>query len=287
MDYFGRAIAFSGTTLVVGASYDDTAGTDVGAAYVYDLARATPTVPVRILNPPSPALGDQFGFSVAVSGTRMVAGAPKEDTGATDSGSAYVYDLASATPSNPVFTLNNPTPATGDLFGSSVAISGNWAVVGAGSDDTGVSNAGSAYIYDLASATPAVPKYTLNNPTPASGDGFGGHVAISGSRVVVGASSDNTGATDAGSAYVYELSGSTPTIPKYTLNNPNPDAGDGFGSAVAISGSRVVVGANQDDVGATNAGSVYVYDLDHGTPTVPIAELNNPHPTVVQNLVFL
>ena len=60
-----------------------------------------------------------------------------------------------------------------------------------------------------------------------------------------------------------------PTVPVATLNNPGPAAGDQFGKSVAISGTRVVVGAYADDTGATDAGSAYVYDLSSGTPTVP------------------
>ena len=56
----------------------------------------------------------------------------------------------------------------------------------------------------------------LNNPSPADSDYFGYAVAISGTRVLVGAAYDNTGATDNGSAYVYDLSSGTPTMPSAT-----------------------------------------------------------------------
>ena len=277
-DEFGFSVAISGTRVVVGAHADDTGATNAGSAYVYDLSSGTPTVPVATLNNPSPFANDQFGLSVAISGTRVVVGAHVDDTGATDAGSAYVYDLSSGTPTVPVATLNNPGPAAGDLFGMSVAISGTRVVVGANADDTGATDAGSAYVYDLSSGTPTVPVATLNNPGPAEGDQFGESVAISGTRVVVGAFVDDTGATNAGSAYVYDLSSGTPTVPVATLNNPGPAGGDTFGESVAISGTRVVVGANGDDTGATDAGSAYVYDLSSGTPTVPVATLNNPSP---------
>src|SRR6185503_1591210 len=121
----------------------------------------------------------------AISGTRVVVGAPYDDTGAGDAGSAYVYDLSSATPTVPVATLTNPTPAATDNFGWSVAISGNTVVVGALLDDTGAMNAGTVYVYDLSSATPTVPVVTLVKPDTSTGDAFGISVAISGSRVVV------------------------------------------------------------------------------------------------------
>ena len=283
VDLFGISVSISGTRVVVGTHSDSTPVLDGGSAYVYDLSSGTPTVPVATLNNPEPDWSDLFGHSVSISGTRVVVGAPKDDTGATDAGSAYVYDLSSGTPTVPVATLNNPEPATGDAFGSSVSISGTRVVVGAPSDDTGAPDAGAAYVYDLSSGTPTVPVATLNDPSPAQFDNFGNSVSISGTRVVVGAPfrypGHQAGASDVGTAYVYDLSSGTPTVPVATLNNPSPAAADTFGYSVSISGTRVVVGARYDDTGAFDAGSAYVYDLSSGTPTVPVATLNNPGPS--------
>ncbi len=279
-DFFGFSVAISGTRVAVGAYLDDAVEADTGRAYVYDLSSGTPTVPVITLNNPDPAVSDEFGYSVAISGTRVVVGAWLDDTGASGAGSAYVYDVSSGTPTVPVATLNNPGPAVEDFFGYSVAISGTRVLVGAPGDDTGASSAGSAYVYDLGSGTPTVPVATLNNPGPAASDFFSHSVAISGTRVVAGASSDDTGATNTGSAYVYDVSSGTPTVPVATLNNPGPTANDNFGRSVAIFGTRVVVGGYRDDTGASDAGSAYVYDLSSGTPTVPVATLSNPGPAV-------
>ena len=185
-------------------------------------------------------MDSQFGFSVAISGARVVVGAPFDIVSDLSAGTAYVYDLSSATPTVPVATLNNPDAEGSDQFGSSVAISETRVIVGAFADDTGAGNAGSAYVYDLPQQRPVA---TLNNPGPAASDQFGFSVAVSGSRVVVGAYQDDAGETNAGSAYVYDLSSGSPTVPTATLNNPAPAAHDFFGNSVAISGTRVVVGA--------------------------------------------
>lgn len=277
-EQLGYSVAISGTRMVVGAPYDNTGASDAGRAYVYDLSSATPLVPVVTLSNPSPASQDHFGVSVAISGLRVVVGALLDNAGATDAGSAYVYDLAGITPSAPILTLNNPLPSVNAQFGGTVAISGTRVVVGANADDTGEFNAGSAYVYDLTSGTPAIPVVTLNNPSPAANDFFGCSVAISGTRVVVGAYRDDTGAGDAGSAYVYDLGGSTPSIPLLTINNPTSMANDQFGYSVAISGVNVVVGAYAADTGATDSGSAFFYDLSSATPTVPVSTLNNPKP---------
>lgn len=279
-DNFGWAASISGTKIVIGAYQDDTIAVDSGSAYTFDVGTVTPTALVATLTSPSQASSESFGSSISVSGTRMVVGARLEDTGANDAGCAYVYDLGSGSPTTVVATLNNPTPAATDYFGFSISISGALVAVGAYFDDTTAPNAGIVYIFNLDSATPAVPAVTLNNPSPTTDDFFGYAVAISGTRVIVGTYLDDTGASAAGSAYVYDLASATPTVPIVVLNNPSPAANDQFGRAVAISAQRVVVGVRGDDTGATDAGITYVYDLASATPTVPILTLENPRPGV-------
>jgi tRNA-binding EMAP/Myf-like protein len=66
------------------------------------------TVPVTTLHSPALAGRDLFGRAVAISGTQLAVGTPQDDTGATDAGSAYVYDLSGATPTVPAATLVLP-----------------------------------------------------------------------------------------------------------------------------------------------------------------------------------
>ena len=279
-DQFGWSVAISGSRVIVGARFDDTSAANAGIAFVYELAGATPTVPIITLTNPNPASGDQFGYAVAISGTRVVVGAPFDDTGTNDAGSAYVFDLASPTPNVPIATLTNPVPTFTGGFGLSAALFGTTVVIGASGDDTGADNAGSAHVYDLNNPTPDVPVYTLNNPTPGTNDQFGISVAVSGTRVVVGAWLDDTGTTNAGSAYVYDLTNPTPTAPAITLNNPAPAVSDDFGRSVAISGLRVIVGAFQDDIAGIATGSAYIYDLGGITATNPVITLTKPNPSV-------
>ena len=281
-DQFGISVGISGTLVVIGTYGDDDSGAvDAGSAYVYDLTNATPGVPVFTLNNPTPAMSDLFGYSVGISGMRVVVGAFRDDTGSTDAGSAYVYDLSSATPTVPAFTLNNPSSSFPNGFGNAVAISGTRVVVGESAGSQTVFADGRAYVYDLTSATPTVPIVTLNNPTPFGEDQFGISVGISGTRVVVGTyGDDDSGAVDAGSSYVYDLTSATPDVPVFTLNNPTPAESDLFGFSVAISGTSVAVGAPMDDTRATDAGSAYLYDLSSATPLEPVATLDTPSPSL-------
>jgi len=144
--------------------------------------------------------GARQGFSVALDGPIVVTGAPDDDVGGQNSGVVKVYDAAS---SALLHTLTNPSPAANDVFGWSVAVSGARVAVGAPDDSTGAAAAGSAYVYDLASATPTVPMATLNNPRPADLDGFGASVAVDGTSVVAGAPYADIPTPDRGAAYVF------------------------------------------------------------------------------------
>lgn len=319
-DLFGLAVAIAGDRVVIGAPYDDTAGTNTGSAYVYSFSAATPDVPTAVLTYPDPMPGDSFGLSIAISGTRMVVGAPQDQTGADYAGSAYVYDLASPTPAIPILTLHQPGHIAYDLFGYSVAIEGTRVAVGteggrvhvydlasatpsvpiftmqqsahvhavilSGSyllasgiySQAGVHNGGSIFVYDLAGASPTLPIFVIDNPTPADIDYFGSRMAIDGMTLVVGADLDDAGATDAGAAYIYRLDSVNPTVPMLTLTNPHPTEQGYFGGAVAIRGTQVAVGSSGDNTGATHAGSVYLYDLTGDAPAVPVRTLLNPAP---------
>jgi WD40 repeat protein len=205
---------------------------------------------LHTLNNPTPQTDDNFGYSVAISGNHAIVGAQRDNTGAPNAGSAYIYDV---TTGNLLHTLNNPTPQLSDQFGYSVAISDNRAIVGAYLDNTGATSTGSAYIYDVTTGNLL---HTINNPTPQLSDQFGQSVAISGNTAIVGAYLDDTGAENAGSAYIYDV---TTGNLLHTINNPAPELNDQFGKSVAIDSTTIVVGAYLDNTGATSTGSVYIY----------------------------
>jgi hypothetical protein len=268
-DGFGASLSISGTKILTSGFSVDIQGHIVTAAFLYDLTSATPDLPLVTFPGPNDKV-----VSAAISGTTVVVGYRDDDIVAPQSGSAFVYDLSSTTPTSPVMILPNPGPAIGDHFGWAVATDGTRILVSAPGDDTGSIDAGSAYVYDPQVANPTSPVAMLNNPGPDTGNTLGLAVAISGNLMVAGAPRYDVGGQDAGAVFVYDLSGATPTVPLYELDNPNPDDARLFGSAVAISGRRVVVGELR---GAFHP-KVYVYDLDSGTPTVPVAVLAKPLP---------
>ena len=190
---------------------------------------------------------------------RVVIGATNAVGVVSNGGVAYVYDLSSATPTVPSATLNNPSPSNSDYFATAVAISGSLVAVGAYNESVGFLQAGVAYAYDLASATPTIPITTFPNPNPEAADYFGYAIGIAGTRIVVGAYFDNAGAAHSGSAYVFDLASGTPVTPVAILQNPSPAPGDRFGWAVAVDGNIAVVGAHLDDTLNTDRGAAYVF----------------------------
>ena len=221
---------------------------------------------LRTFLKPTPAAGESFGFSVAAVGSNVLVGALYDDTGAGDTGAAYLFDGTSGAL---LKTFLNPTPAFNDTFGASVAAVGNNVLVGAPRDDTGAADAGAAYLFD--GSTGALLR-TFQKPTPDAGDYLGWSVAAMGQNVLVGAVGDDTGASYAGAAYLFN--GASGALLR-TFQKPTPHASDDFGDSVAAVGQNVLVGAKYDDTGTTDAGAAYLFD---GTTGALLQTFPNPSP---------
>jgi hypothetical protein len=228
-DRFGGAVAISGTTAVVGASYR---ASMVGRAYVFAETTAG-WKQVAELRISDTVVGDVFGDSVAISGTTIVVGAPGYGD---DAGRAYVF-TKTASGWRQAADLRGSDNVAPDDFGASVATSGTTVVVGATGYDRGTGN---AYVF---TKTTAGWKQTaeLKGSGAVSGEFFGSSVAISGTTVLVGAPSGYPFAL-AGQAYVFTKTGAG-WKQVADLGGSNPSARNNFGTSVALSGLTAVVGA--------------------------------------------
>ena len=260
-DSFGRSVAISGDTVVIGSHQDDDGDPDSGSAYVFVRSGTTWSQQAK-LTAADAAAGDLFGNSVAISGDSIVVGASGDDDGGIDSGSAYVFVRSGGTWSQQAKLTANDAGA-GDRLGISGAISGDSIVIGASGDDDGGIDSGSAYVFVRSGGTwSQQAKLAANDAT--TNDNFGNSVAISGDTVAVGASRDDDGGPNSGSAYVF-VRGSTTWSQQAKLTAAAAAAGDLFGNSVAISGDSIVVGASGDDDGGIDSGSAYVFVRSGGT----------------------
>ena len=274
-DSFGVSVAVGGDIVVVGASLEDAEGTDAGAAYVFrrNEGGADDWGQLTKLSASDAQNLDFFGVSVAVSDDTAVVGAPGEDTGGTNAGAVYVFqrDEGGADSWGEVTKLAASDAQAGDVFGVSVAGSGDTAVVGALGEDDGGANAGAAYVFHRneggADSWGQVTKLTAADAQ--NDDEFGYSVAVSGDTAVVGAYLEDASGTFAGAAYVFQRdeggADSWGQVAKLTASDAH--AFDFFGTSVAVSGDTTVVGAESEDPGArSNAGAAYVFEREPGPP---------------------
>jgi FG-GAP repeat len=199
---------------------------------------------------------DQFGSSVATYEDTAIVGSAQDDDDGALSGSAYVY-LRSGTTWTQEAKLTADDAAAGDEFGTSVAIYGDTAVVGAPLHGDTAAGSGAVYVFTR-SGTTWTQQAKLVASNAALNDAFGTTVAISGDSIAVGAvATDGTGA-ESGSVYVFTRSGTTWTEEQEIVAS-DAAAGDSFGVGVSIDADTVVAGANFNDATASDAGSAYVF----------------------------
>ena len=300
-DQFGFSVAVAGDTVAIGAPFEDSSATGVngdgsnnsatesGAAYVFVRSGATWSQQAY-LKASNTGGGDQFGFSVAVSGDLVIVGAPNEASNATGvngnqadnsaelAGAAYVFVRSSAVWTQQAY-LKASNAEEFDQFGWDVAASVGTVLVGAPYEDSssiGVNNdqtndevtdSGAAYAFASSNGVwsqQAYLKASNTGPSIVTGepDSFGYSVAISADTIVVGApyedsnatgvngSGSNENAVDSGAAYVFVRTSGSWGEQAF-LKASNTGAADSFGWGVAVSGNTAVVGAAFEDSNAT------------------------------------
>lgn len=293
-DRFGFSVSISGDTLVVGAYYEDSDATGVdgdemsssflysGAAYVF--TRTTGVWSQQAyLKASNTNAGDNFGFSVAVSGNVVVVGAPQEDSAASGvdgddsnnsragSGAAYIFVRTAGVWVQKAYLKASNTGGN-DAFGETIAISDNTVVIGAYGEDSNAvgvdgvennnsaNNSGAAYIF--AATETGIWSQQAYLKASNRTTYFGDSVAISGNTVVVGSpwessnaigvngDQENTSAASSGAVYVFTQQENIWSQQAY-IKASNTGNGDEFGSTVSIFGDGLVIGARQEDSDAS------------------------------------
>jgi hypothetical protein len=305
--HFGVAVALKGHTMLIGASEDDNVYTYAGAAFVFErtgstwtqqkkltannkkngaffgsavslsgdraLITANKTLPENVyvfvrsgatwtqedILRASDGGNDGFGDSVSLFGDTALIGSPLE-------GAVFVFER-----NGPSWTeVARLTASNGSVdngFGASVMLSGDTALIGAPDEDDNGQESGSAYVF-VQSGGIWVEVAKLLPSDGATGDLFGSSVSLSANTVLIGApEDDHSGMILAGSAYVFEWSGTSWTeTAKLTANDSALDDQALFGTSVSLDGDRALVGAHQSDAnGLTDSGAAYLFVRNAGS----------------------
>ncbi len=271
-DHFGEAVYFSGDTIAVGASYEDSGVTySQGAVYIFERNQGGPNnwgEIVKVLA--SDGLNeDYFGSAVSIDGDTLVVGSPRDDIGGqVDQGSAYIYERNQGGPDNwgEVTKLTILDGLGNDQLGNSVSISNDTLAVGVYCDDIGINtNQGSVCIFERNQGGSdnwgLVIKVTASDGGEL--DNFGNSVSVSKDTLIVGSEQDNF----IGSAYIFERDeGGIDNWGVVAKLSPiDGEFGDYFGNSVSINRDTIIIGACVDDIDVNvDQGSVYIYYRNQG-----------------------
>ena len=274
-DFFGRSVATSadGKTIIVGDNSDEIgATTSTGVVYVFDRVGSSFNQVGILTGSLAVNANDQFGNSVATSadGKTIVVGARGDSIGAVSkTGLVYVFDRVGSSFNQVGILTGSLVVDSNDNFGQSVATSadGKTIVVSATADEIeATTSTGVVYVYDRVGSSFNQVGILTGSLAVDLTDSFGTSVATSadGKTIVVSAREDEIGATGAtGVVYVFDRVGSSFNQVGILTGSLAVDVNDAFGDSVATSadGKTIVVGAYQDEIGATaGTGVVYVFD---------------------------
>jgi len=308
VDYLGSSVAVEGDTLVAGApghrvtDFNGDVVTVAGMASVFVRSQGV-WMEQQTLLAREPTTNSNFGIDVGLSGETIVIGAYRESSdtrgvnaqetgaGATSSGAAYVFTRARGIWNQDSF-LKASDAAAGDYFGLSVAISGDYVVVGSPwrslpglRSDATLENAGAAYVFAQSGGS-WYERATLTAANAGKDHHFGARVAMVGPLVAVSAPGetgsgkgpsadpDRGAAYGAGAVYLFDRDRQGEWFQAEYIKATNAAPNDSFGVAVSLtadtlavgayaeSGSSMGVGGDQLDNGASTSGAAYVYGLN-------------------------
>lgn len=234
-----------------------------GAAYLFDAGTGNQLAKLDtpLLNGPEQLLfGAAIGPARAIVATRNWAFTPEYNP------RAWLFDITD--PAAPAFlTLIQPDDATtSDDFGDAITIHNNIAAIGAPANNANGALSGAAYLFDTTDAT------QLAKLTPSDGqpiDQFGWSIDLDDTHAIIGARWEDDIASNAGAAYLFDISDPSNPIERAKLTPFDGDINDYFGYAVAIEGNIAAVGSIFDDDLGLDAGAVYLYDItDPANPSL-------------------
>lgn len=239
-DSFGRSVAIQGDYAFVGAQSDVNNGIQGGSVFVYQLMDILGWDLYGKLAPADANVNDVFGESVDTDGGLLIVGSYGDADHGSESGAANIFKVENFVWSE-VIELSPDELEEGDQFGTRVAISGDYALVAAASDDDQGTDTGAVYVFhDPGTGWQQVDK--LYAPDPNHFDYFGGSLDLHYPYALVGAHSDDAPFQNAGSVFVYRHDGTNWQLVA-DLDSPAPAEGGEFGWDAATNGEFIIASA--------------------------------------------
>ena len=264
-DHTGWSTALSGDVAVLGAPERDVVGTDEGAAWVYRFD-GTNWNEEALLTGGDSANYDDFGYAVAADGSWIAIGAPHHDSLDVDAGAVYLFEYSGGS-----WSLDKKLTASdggaGDRFGQSLAMEGDFLVVGAPGDDITTTDVGSAYVFQYQGSFVGWQEaQKLTAPTPAAYDQFGFALDMDDERIAVGVPYRDSPNYDAGAVLTWTLGAST-WIYEDEFTSSTAENYDNLGYDVGVDGGELVAGLPGDDDLGWDTGSLVVFHYESSSWT--------------------
>jgi choice-of-anchor B domain-containing protein len=225
-----------------------------------------------IISPAALAAQGSFGDALVVSGREVYVGQPGNAYGP---GIVYVFRQTAQGAWRAATKLTMPGASNGDGFGSALVIDGNTLFVGSTKADSG---RGAVYLFTREGATGWRASGRITAPNRQADDAFGSALLVSGDRAFVSTGPQRKRAA----VFVFRKTGDT-WAAETTFAPLDTTPNTGFGSALAASGNRLMIGSFRADSGT---GAVYVYSRDNAGAWKMEVRIPSPGPMTGRSAQF-
>ncbi len=271
--YYGYSVDIDGDYMIVGAPYAGFTAANIastassgGAAYIFHW-NGSSWDQQAVIQPDKSSYnidGSDLGMGVAINGDTVVIGA---NGYSSDAGAAFVYRRSGSTWNFEAMLRPSDLPVDASFGNNAVDISGDVIIVGARYYDSLVdpaaTDSGAAYIFRRSGST-WTQQAKLLPPTPYLVGYFGWSVGVSGDYAVVGSEQDDAKANNAGAVDIYHYSAGAWTLDQRLTGASLTSTSDNFGTSVSIDGTRLAVGAYEDEASGRPGSSGVVYIFERG-----------------------
>ena len=254
-DWYGTAVNIHNDTVLIGVDNNDTNDSFAGCAYFY--TRNDTIWEEQQVFPIEPQIYSRFGTSVCIGDSVAVIGAPFLE----ENGAAYVFTKQDTLwVQEAILTASDGS--SGDYFGNSVSIHGEYVAVGAPFDDDAGISSGSGYVFHKVNDV-WIEEAKITAIDGEEGDQLGYTLSLFEDKILVSAFKDDGNFQDTGSVYVFGMYQDEWTFQQKLIASDSPlDAR--FGNSVSLCADTALIGSYWDHEMGAYSGSAYIFKFDSG-----------------------